>query len=121
METPKIDVLGNKYCMECTYHVTLDNKHYLIEQCKEHKKEKVPVLVVKKPVQDLIEFFDRDDLPESVDISPHGFIFNLKKFLDSHISCVTSRSGNKLYRPYYDRLVLVKSILEKKFSIKKKK
>lgn len=71
-----------------------------------------------KKVQELIDFYNRKDLPKSVNISPHGTVNDVKKFAETHLLFITKHSGNPRYLPYYNRLVLVKSTIEKTFDKK---
>ena len=71
---------------------------------------------MRETVDQLVEFYSRDDLPVLVDISPHGVVFDVKKFSETHLSFITHHSGNRRYLPYYNRLVLVKYYIEKKLT-----
>ena len=68
---------------------------------------------MNKNVKELIDFFESVDLPEEVDMKPHGVIKDVHKYLDSHISIVIKQSGNKAYLPYYERLIRLKEKLSK--------
>lgn len=65
-----------------------------------------------KKVQELIDFYNRKDLPKSVAISPHEVVVDVKQFAEVHLSFITNHSGNPRYLPYYERLVAVKNKIE---------
>ncbi len=47
------------------------------------------------------------EIPQSMDLSPHGHIFDLPKFIESHMAYLEGNSGNNAFRPYFDRLRMV--------------
>lgn len=44
---------------------------------------------------------------DSIQISPCEKVINPKKTLETHISFLKANSGNKRFRPYYDRCVKI--------------
>lgn len=81
------------------------------------KKDNSTLMVRKNKIEfDLNElfFFDSVVLPQDpIQIGPGETIFDVKKFVQSHIQTVRSNNGNEVYRPYYERLMKLKTILEK--------
>lgn len=53
------------------------------------------------------KFFQENKVPDSMDLTPHGHIFNLPKFVESHLSILEKNMGNERFRPYYDRVITV--------------
>ena len=46
--------------------------------------------------------------PEQVRISKCELITNVPQMIDSHIKILKGNPGNKLFMPYYDRLLLLR-------------
>jgi len=46
--------------------------------------------------------------PEQVRISKCELITNVPQMIDSHIKILKGNPGNRLYLPYYDRLILLR-------------
>ena len=46
--------------------------------------------------------------PEQVRISKCEVVTNVPKMIDSHIKTLRGNPGNKLFMPYYDRLMLLR-------------
>lgn len=46
--------------------------------------------------------------PEQVRISKCELITNVPQMIDSHIKILKGNPGNKLFMPYYDRLILLR-------------
>jgi len=46
--------------------------------------------------------------PEQVRISKCELITNVPQMIDSHIKILKGNPGNRLYLPYYDRLLLLR-------------
>lgn len=68
---------------------------------------------MSKNIDDLEKFFKGIDLPDNIDIAPHGVIFGTKEFIEKQIYLLRKQSGNKAYLPYYNRLLFLKEKLEK--------
>ena len=46
--------------------------------------------------------------PEQVRISKCEFVTNVPQMIDSHIKILRGNPGNKLFMPYYDRLLMLR-------------
>lgn len=46
--------------------------------------------------------------PEQVRISKCEVVTNVPKMIDSHIKVLKANTGNRLFMPYYDRLMLLR-------------
>lgn len=62
-------------------------------------------------IQEIEEFFKTVDFdspwPQTFDIDRCGKVFDLKKFVNSHIATLKTNSKNKRFEPYYERLLKV--------------
>lgn len=67
------------------------------------------------PLSKIIEFFDSYDFQdqECHTLSPCEKIFNLERFVKTHLEFLKNNKGNKIYRPYYDRLLTIYKNLNK--------
>lgn len=61
---------------------------------------------------DLEAWFDSQDLPLESKIQKWK-ILNVKLFVKHHVTTLKYNSGNKLFLPYYERLMELKANLEK--------
>jgi hypothetical protein len=63
-------------------------------------------------IVELEHFFNNNPLPSGeVKLSPCETIIDVRKFIDSHMSVIKSKKGIKTYKPYYDRLIKLKNII----------
>ena len=64
-----------------------------------------------KPIE---EFFEGRDLfrYRGMRLSPVERVLNMTKFVKNHLETVKANNGNEFYRPYLDRLLLIKSKIE---------
>ena len=63
-------------------------------------------------VQGLESFFSKAILPEGdIQLSPGVKITNAKVFVESHLTTVKSNLQVLTFKPYYDRLIKLKSLL----------
>jgi hypothetical protein len=46
--------------------------------------------------------------PEQVRISKCEVVTNVPKMIDSHVKVLKANTGNRLFMPYYDRLILLR-------------
>ena len=46
--------------------------------------------------------------PEQVRISKCEVVTNVPKMIDSHIKVLKANTGNRLFMPYYDRLLMLR-------------
>jgi hypothetical protein len=46
--------------------------------------------------------------PEQVRISKCELVTNVPKMIDSHVKVLKANTGNRLFMPYYDRLILLR-------------
>jgi len=66
----------------------------------------------RQEIAELEKFFATTPLPTTpVRISPEAVITDISTFLDSHLSIVKAKNGNKRYQPYLDRLRELKRVL----------
>lgn len=72
----------------------------------------------KPKLSEIENFFKTFDFnnpwPQTFDLDKCGKIFDLKKFVDSHIATLKSNPKNKRFEPYYDRLLNVYLYFKKK-------
>ena len=61
---------------------------------------------------ELEKWFNEQELPQTAIISK-WMIHNVRLFVLGHITTLKHNSGNKTYLPYYERLLELKSYLEK--------
>ncbi len=76
-------------------------------------------------LKQLKEWFEKNELPKSLQINKAEFIPNTQKTVETLILTLEHNSGNSAYLPYYDQLVEIKEIIinsnyEKKNTIKAK-
>jgi hypothetical protein len=65
-------------------------------------------------LNELEAFFNSIDLPtEPINLNEAETITDCKKFVDSHLKYLKGQKGNRLYLPYYDRLIKLYKILKK--------
>ena len=63
---------------------------------------------------ELEAFFDSVDLPdEPIKLNEAETIIDCKKFVKSHLEYLKGQKGNKVYLPYYNRLIQLYKILKK--------
>jgi len=63
---------------------------------------------------ELQTFFNSIELPtEPIKLNKAETIIDCKKFVDSHLKYLKGQKGNRLYLPYYDRLLKLYKILNK--------
>jgi hypothetical protein len=75
---------------------------------KDFKKKKV-----LWDIEELEKFFKQCKLPEGeVQLNECAKIVNVERFLTSHLLAVKNHNGNKVYQPYYNRLIRFKEIIE---------
>jgi hypothetical protein len=79
---------------------------------KEKIKEVVPDWT--NEIASLEEFFNNATIP-TTPIKPNAWssITDCQKYIDSHLSVVKANNGNLTFKPYVDRLIELKAILEK--------
>jgi len=46
--------------------------------------------------------------PEQVQISKCEVVTNVPQMIDSHVKVLKANTGNRLFMPYYDRLILLR-------------
>lgn len=68
---------------------------------------------------ELEKFFDSIKLDEYDEIllQTGQKIHNLKHFVTGHLQMCKTHNGNKTFLPYYERLLLLKEILERKIKL----
>lgn len=67
--------------------------------------------MTEQDLDELEAFFKDFDFPASVDLAPFERVLDPRKFVDSHITILRARLGEKAYIPYYNRLLKFKSLL----------
>lgn len=65
-------------------------------------------------LNDLEKEYKKIELPEQIVMDESTIILNPKQFVSSHISILKSNTGNKRFKPYYDRLLEVYNKLKNK-------
>ncbi len=51
-------------------------------------------------------------MDNQVRLNDESTITNVGKMIDSHVRILEGNSGNRAYMPYYDRLIMVLTLLE---------
>lgn len=51
-------------------------------------------------------------MDNQVRLNNESMITNVGKMIDSHVRILEANSGNRSYMPYYDRLIMVLTLLE---------
>jgi len=64
-------------------------------------------------LQELEEFYKGRELPATAQLYKAIKIIDVPKFVDSHFTVLKANSHSKAFQPFYDRLILLKEILEK--------
>jgi hypothetical protein len=62
-------------------------------------------------LQELEIELNKFDLKRSLRLNEHTYIYDLKKFVESHVNTLKGNKGNKLYMPYYERLIKTLKLL----------
>jgi len=57
-------------------------------------------------IQELKGYFDNNKYPDQFRLDECTYLKNSNIFVNSHIDYLTSNPGNKLFIPYYNRLLL---------------
>lgn len=77
------------------------------------KDESIKLDNWNKEIESLELFFSTAILPDRLDnFDGNGYISNVRKFVDSHMSFVVAQNGKKYFKPYLDRLILLKNTLQ---------
>lgn len=63
-------------------------------------------------ILELETYFNSVELPKEMRVSNFEYIHDVKKFVESHLSYLKHNPGNKLFEPYYNRLIELKNKLE---------
>lgn len=64
-------------------------------------------------ITELENYFNSVELPKlPIKVNSYSAIINVTGFIQSHIEFLKSNNGNKIFRPYYDRLIELKQLLE---------
>lgn len=63
------------------------------------------------PKTQLTNYFKTANLPESATIETF-LIINVPKFVESHLRYINNNDKEKFIKPYFDRLVELKNIIE---------
>jgi len=50
--------------------------------------------------------------PEQVRISKCEVVTNVPKMIDSHLKVLKANTGNRLFMPYYDRLLMLRFVVD---------
>jgi hypothetical protein len=66
-----------------------------------------------KEIAELEEFFGKTALPETITMHPWEIVIDPILFVHSHLQTVKANNGNRLFRPYLDRLIAVKEQLSR--------
>lgn len=60
-----------------------------------------------KPYDRLKEHIREATFPKQVELMYNQVVTDVPKFIASHISYLDANPGKRIYKPYYDRLVLL--------------
>ena len=83
------------------------NKHFFSQSIKKEQPE-----TWEKKIAELEHFFKTVTLPtKPVKLNQCSTITDINKFINSHLPIVKAHDGNQGYKPYYDRLLTLKNIL----------
>jgi hypothetical protein len=63
-------------------------------------------------LSELIEYFNKEDLPKTLQLNECEFCNDVHKVVESNISYLQSHPGNAMYMPYYLQLVEIKNRIE---------
>lgn len=74
-------------------------------------RAKVKPHPVRWPIDELKIFFSGVTLPESVKLDSAAIITDVRKFIEAHLSTIERNNGNPIYQRYFDRLLILKSII----------
>lgn len=58
-------------------------------------------------------FFENIEIPKIMKLNNSTEIIDVDKFIKSHLAIVKANNGNLIFRPYLDRLIVLKNLLEK--------
>ena len=85
-----------------------------ISESSIHEFDKIPEKAIELwPVSSLEKFFLDYPLPEGkIKLNDWTTITNIHQFIDSHLEIVKVQNGKPVYRPYFDRLNLLKEYLQ---------
>lgn len=61
-------------------------------------------------------FFENIELPKIMKLNNSTEIIDVEEFIKSHLAIVKANNGNPIFRPYLDRLIELKNLLEKQKS-----
>ena len=65
-----------------------------------------------REIKELEQFFKLATIPKGpISLNDHTKIVDPNKFITSHFEVVKAQNGKSVYRPYYDRLEQLKSLL----------
>lgn len=67
--------------------------------------------MTESELSELEAFFKDFDFPASVDLAPFERVLDPRKFVDSHITILRARLGEKAYLTYYTRFLKFKGVL----------
>lgn len=62
-------------------------------------------------LKDLESFFDNYEFKGKIQLDQCTLLQNPKLFVKTHLNALKSNSGNRLYKPYYDRLIKLHKLL----------
>lgn len=75
------------------------------------KKQK-PTANWDREIIELEEFFKRKSIPKDIRLNSVTRIWDSELFISSHMQIVKSNNGNRIYRPYLDRLIEFKRAIQ---------
>jgi len=70
------------------------------------KKKNIPYKELKERLAPFINY------EHKIQLNTESTVLNVSKMIQSHTAVLDANPGNKLYMPYYDRLVMLLTILE---------
>lgn len=63
-------------------------------------------------IKELQSFFDGRELPLKINLNSYTIV-GVAKSVERHMSMVVRNNGNPTFKPYLERLIMIKTILEK--------
>lgn len=65
-------------------------------------------------IEALETFFASAELPSQIQLTKWERVNDIPRFIAGHLATIKSHIGNKKFEPYFDRLVLLRKLLEEK-------
>lgn len=66
----------------------------------------------QQTIKRLSDFFEVENLPNSLTIETIGKISNVQKFIESHLSIIKKNNGKSSFQPYLERLLQIEKLVK---------